>query len=124
LELDALTEAAPGWRRLKDRLHEIRELDENWDGLRGRAPRSDAVDSIFALLQILQDSDEMPTRIAPSPDGAVIIEWQNAGGYASLEVEAPFVGQFMLEQPGQPTIHNEWNWQSTWRAPAFVNFRA
>jgi hypothetical protein len=57
-----------------------------------------------------------PVRIAASPNGNIILEWQSENNvYLEAEIVEPFHVEWMLEQPFHLTQH----WEESWM-PAYA----
>jgi hypothetical protein len=113
LQMDALAdEASPeietAWVATLEKLESFRQLGDDWDGQGACAPTDDIVDSAIALLNAYRERKELlpPSAIAPSPDGSVLIVWQEPDGtYCEIEVVRLFYAEVMLKCPGQATLH-------------------
>jgi hypothetical protein len=102
------------WAKQEARIAEIRELKGDWDEEGATAPDRALLDSAYALLRKQRMSEKWPgpSRIVPSPDGAIIIEWQTPTAIATLEIARPFEGDWMIQRPGYPAEFrtDEWRW--------------
>lgn len=117
LEDDALLvksrPSANDWSERIDELLEIRQLENDWDGLGAKAPSTALLDSALQLAEMLRSQapgEEVPTplgqapsRIVPGRAGAVIFEWQVDDACWELEITAPHEGELVIFAPGQPT---------------------
>jgi hypothetical protein len=78
---------SPAWlKETYDRISELKNLDQNWDGNGGLPVTDSAIKSIRVLLSRL-DIEDMPTpHVAPIPDGGIGLHWRV--GSRDLEIEA------------------------------------
>lgn len=111
-----------GWSNrmegLIQELEHIRLFQDNWDGEGAEAPKTELVDSAIDLLGSLQSQRTLPppTRMAASPAGDIILEWQlEHSVYLEAEIVEPFHVEWMLELPFRPTQH----WEESWM-PAYA----
>ncbi|UCC30925.1 MAG: hypothetical protein JSU86_01350 [Phycisphaerales bacterium] len=95
------------WNERTDDLLRIRMLEDDWDGLGAQAPNAALVDSAIDLLKILRHEDRAypPTRVVAGPTGTIVFEWQVEDTYLEAEIVRPFGAEWMLSQPGHPTVH-------------------
>ncbi|HEY4696663.1 MAG TPA: hypothetical protein VIH29_01470 [Gallionella sp.] len=117
-ESDAEIEWLNRMAELGQELEDIRTLPDNWDGEGAEAPKAELVDSAIDLLSSLQSQRTLPppTRIAASPAGNIILEWQlEHSVYLEAEIVEPFRVEWMLELPFHPTRH----WEESWM-PAYA----
>ena len=116
LDEDALLVKRPvlsdGWSRCMDALLEIRQLEDDWDGLGAPAPEVALVDSARSLAQIWrQDRVTPPCRVVAGLTGTVLFEWQGAGGeYLEVEVTCPHHAEWVKMIPGVPTASGQIRW--------------
>lgn len=105
---------ANGWLRRIDDLLAIRGLGDDWDGLGAEAPRIELVDSAIEIAKALRvdPSWRAPTRVAATPAGAVLFEWQYPPVYLEAEVTGPTHIEWMLEVAGHETQHWESEFES------------
>ncbi len=116
------SDAESGWSNrmtgLIQELEDIQSLQDNWDGEGAEAPKAELVDSAIDLLGFLQSQQTLPppTRMAASPAGNIILEWQfEQNVYLEAEIVEPFHVEWMLELPIHPTQH----WEESWM-PAYA----
>ena len=117
-ESDAEIEWLNRMAKLSQELEDIRALPDNWDGEGAEAPKAELVDSVIDLLGSLQSQRTLPppTRMAASPVGNIILEWQfEHSAYLEAEIVEPFHVEWMLELPFLPTQH----WEESWM-PAYA----
>lgn len=118
IESDAESEWSNRIAELIHELEYIRSLQNNWDGEGAEAPKAALVDSAIDLLVFLQSQQMLPppVRIAASPNGNIILEWQSENNvYLEAEIVEPFHVEWMLEQPFHLTQH----WEESWM-PAYA----
>ena len=102
------SEQALRWKRCTAQLRLMMTLPDNWDGFGAEAPRHDVLALAFALVDVYRWRDAPPpSRIVASPSGSVVIERHWPGGYGEVEIEEPYVLQFMLSEHGKPNEHWE-----------------
>jgi hypothetical protein len=91
------------WEQQEDRLLELRRLPDNWDDEGGRAPAPDVAARVSQLLREfrLVGTHPAPSRIVPTPDGGLILEWQMPGLFATLEITQPFSGAWLIQRDGE-----------------------
>jgi len=113
LESDTEKEWSNRIAGLIQELEHILSFQDNWDGEGAEAPKAALVDSAIDLLGALQSQRTLtpPIRIAASPAGSIILEWQlEHDVYLEAEIIEPFRVEWMLELPFHPTQH----WEETW----------
>lgn len=95
-------------RRFRD-LNGIAGLKDNWDGEGAEAPTQALWRSARDLLLHMRDQNELPpTRIVPTFDGTVLIEWQGPYGYRECEITSPFLVEWFFQPPeGESTSWEE-----------------
>jgi hypothetical protein len=78
---------SPAWlKEIYDRISDLKNLDQDWDGNGGLSVTDSAIKSIRVLLSRL-DIEDMPTpHVAPIPDGGIGLHWRV--GSRDLEIEA------------------------------------
>ncbi len=103
------------WLRRIDDLLAIRGLGDDWDGLGAEAPRIELVDSAIEIAKALREDPTLPapTRVAATPTGAVLFEWQYPPVYLEAEVTGPTHIEWMLEVAGHETQHWESEFESS-----------
>jgi len=72
-------------RRLVDELDELAGLPENWDGHGSPPIRATAKETVFKLLELLDQLDMPVPHFAPVSGGGLQLEWQQ--GKRELELE-------------------------------------
>jgi hypothetical protein len=102
----------PGWSEALDALSQIRELEDDWDGLGAPAPSMTLVDSAVHLAQVLRAYRwPPPCRVVAGLTGTILFEWQGAGGnYFEVEVTRPQHAEWVSIVPGQQTTSGEFGW--------------
>jgi len=100
------------WEDRFSNLDALYELEDNWDGEGAEALRGELIDSASDYLMILHKKDESfpPTRIAPSQDGEIIIEWQEGDLYMEVAITEPYHAEWMYQVSGQDVIQ----WEDKW----------
>lgn len=97
------------WDQIVHGLRDLVFLPTNWDGYGAEAPDPDLVDSACQLLATLRTMSALPvpSRILPTQDGGVLVEWQTPDRY--LEAEIVDVGrvEWMFQSEDAPTVHRE-----------------
>lgn len=91
------------WQQSVFRLQEIENLDADWDGEGAEKIDYDIIRSAEALFERLSSTSVPPSRIVPTQDGAIVIEWHNNGAYTEAEIETPYLVEWMHRSP-QGTI--------------------
>lgn len=103
--------AADAWLVADNRLSGIRRLDADWDGDGATAPAVELTDSVQHLLARLREEGRpAPTRIVPTADGTIAIEWHEPSAFISLEVSQPYEGDWLSRREGYPTAF----WTDRW----------
>jgi len=108
LNNEGLPASDAAWLAMLEKLKSFRELEDDWDGQGAHGPSEDVVNSAIDLLEIIRYEGELPapSAVAPSPDGSVLIVWQEQDGmYCEVEVVRPSFAEVMLKLPGQETLH-------------------
>jgi len=101
-----------GWGEQIDELLSIRNLQDDWDGLRAKAPSTALVDSALRLaLNFRTTKTPAPCRIVPDRTGTVIFEWQVGDTYQELEVTRPHHAEFVIITAGHLDRTQELTWQ-------------
>lgn len=99
------------WGSQVQHLAEIRQLRDGWDGDDAVAPDPELVES---AAQFLMDQRRRnlpaPTRIIPTPDGIIIIEWRSDGFLATLELSRPYEGDLLTQWAGYPSEFRTLSW--------------
>lgn len=100
------------WKIIYQTLARLMALETNWDGEGADAPNPLIVVSVNHLLAYLQKTawNNPPSRVVPTSDGGVLIEWQSTGFYREVEVLEPFVGEVMTVVGGHTSSHDKWRW--------------
>lgn len=85
-----------GWKKMLNRLNSLRCLSGNWDDEGSEAPNNDIITGAFLLLNKLNAMDyHPPSRIIPSPQGTIVIEWQIDDCYIEAEIESLHRAEWM-----------------------------
>lgn len=86
--------------RLRD-LDDVALLKADWDGDGAEVPSRALLKSARALLMHLRTQNELPpTRIVPTLDGTILIEWQDQQEYRECEVSSPSLIEWFVQYPG------------------------
>jgi hypothetical protein len=105
-------DVAKQWRRVLGQLHEIRSLQDNWDGMGAIAPPTAIVDSAIDVLYRLSKRREWrehpASRASVAPDGTVIIDWQGGGNHLEAQLTAPNVWEWMHVFDDGRVVHYVW----------------
>ena len=89
-------------------LENIQSLHDNWDGEGAEAPKSELIDSAITLLGFIQKKLPPPSRITPTQNGGIVLDWQFENNiYLEAEIADPCLVEWMLEIPFQQTQHWE-----------------
>jgi len=105
--LASVADVRRNWSRIIDALLGMYALTDNWDGLGAEAPGADLLSSAMDLVQLLceEPTNQIPSRIVPTPIGTILLEWQTAGQYEEWEISEPYLAECMLKEPGKPARH-------------------
>lgn len=78
------------WSPTIDRLLEIRNLEDDWDGEGTEAPSQTLVDFAISLARSNQAQGlPSPDRVHASVNATVYFEWQTPAAYCEIEVLSP-----------------------------------
>ncbi|HPR05617.1 MAG TPA: hypothetical protein PLI17_03170 [Denitromonas sp.] len=103
------------WTTLLHNVETAFEAGDGWDGEDADAPSEALLASVFSLLRQLQNSGSpMPSRIIPTYDGGIVVEWHYPDKYIEMEIEEPYSADVMEACVGEPADHYE----LTWRRPS------
>jgi hypothetical protein len=98
--------AAIRWSNLENDLKRIQRYRDDWDGCGSSAPDSILVDAAISLLgKLRKDGYELPFRVALSPNGSIIIEWQSKGEYLEAEIASEYQIEWMHAINGRTPTH-------------------
>ena len=93
------------WRARFDDLVWIGTLQPNWDGEGAEGTSSVLLWSVENLLRRMYKQQEAPpSRIVATPDGTVLIEWQDQHAYRECEVVDPGKVEWFLQGPNGVSI--------------------
>ena len=88
------------WRDHFDELNQLAALQTNWDGEGAEGPSRVVMRSVENLLGRLYSLNEPPpSRIVATPDGTVVIEWQDNLVYRECEVVDPGRAEWLVQYP-------------------------
>lgn len=91
------------WADVTDRLLDIRNLGDDWDGADAEAPAEQVVDGSFGLMrQLRNEGFPPPTSVRATPDGGVSVEWRSDRQCLELELYDDR-GGWILSKPGAQT---------------------
>ena len=97
---------ADQWNRILSELDNIRNLQDDWDGLGAKAPSAPLVESAVEMARILRAvGSAPPTSVVTGPDGTVLFNWQDELVYLDAEVTRPYFVEWMQVIPGQLARH-------------------
>lgn len=104
---DADTRQLEGWDAIIDELAAMQGLGDNWDGLGAVAPSTELLRCAVGLAYLLQQrSMDVPAAVSATTSGTVMFIWQfPSGAYGEVDLTAPFHGEVMWREPGEPTKH-------------------
>ncbi len=87
----------PDWGWVIDKLLQIRNLENDWDGEGSNSPDKLLVDSAIRLTQLLKDQGmQVPDLVHPSVNGTVLFEWHTPVFYGEMEILSPDKVRFMM----------------------------
>lgn len=96
--------SAADWDVVIDQIVEICQLENGWDGEGAPAPSKPLLASTMKLAKLLRGIDcPAPRRAVPSFDGTMILEWQDLGFLAELEVVSPGQAEGTIHREGHST---------------------
>ena len=103
------------WRaRFRD-IDQITLLQENWDGEGAEIPNYALLQSVKDLLHRMYSRQEPPpSRIMPTPDGTIVIEWQAQQTYRECEVAEPYHAEWFVRYPDGTSVA----WEESWLPPS------
>ena len=90
------------------------DLEDDWDGLGGKAPGPDTILWTLKLITFL--SDAIPfTRAVPTPMGDILLEWQlSSGEYLEAEVLEGNRIEWMIQKKKDQYDHFTWIHPNGW----------
>jgi len=94
---------ARAWDRVIEKLHALRSLQDDWDGLGSEAPPPELVDSAELILDTFRRRHPrlIPTRVLATPDASILFEWQVGQMIMEAVISTLASADFMLEEPGE-----------------------
>ena len=100
-------EIAGDWDTSIQKIIELDQLGDNWDGLGASAPSRELIQSAVRLAHLLcAGGVEPPQSVVPGLDGSINFGWQDGSGYyAEIEIVRPFFAEVMVIEPGKPAKH-------------------
>lgn len=94
------------WNNIIDSLIAIRSLHDNWDGEDSEAPAPELVDSILEYIFSLRASNvPSPSRASASPNGEIVLEWQEKNSYLEADFGEPYTIEWMKKEGDLPAVH-------------------
>ncbi|MHC4197049.1 MAG: hypothetical protein ACYSRP_03940 [Planctomycetota bacterium] len=79
---------SPAWLgKFVQKLEEIKNLPNDWNGYGTAAPNALAVLNIWEVIEVLQDMDFAPAQISPSADEGITISFAQKNKYAFVECD-------------------------------------
>jgi hypothetical protein len=100
------------WKIVEARLQELWDIAEGWGVDDNHKPSLDILHSVVHLLAKHRALNETaPTRIIPTEEGSLIIEWVSPGILTSLEVEEPYRGGLWSAEDGKPSTYKTIRWE-------------
>lgn len=87
------------------RLVELRNLGDDWDGYGGAAIGSEVIDSSREYFAMLVAKFPAPD-IQPNPNGTISFEWNAPRGTAHLEIGRSRLSLYIKQQVGDPIFHS------------------
>lgn len=99
------------WKEALKVLTRLAYLEPDWDGEDAEAPDTEIIDSCIALfIELSRRGMQAPTRVEPTPEGGLIVEWGSPNYYLEVEIGEPFRGEVMAIEGDAPAIH----WPVVW----------
>ena len=102
------------WGDVSDRLLDLNQLKNNWDGMGALAPSKELVQSCGEFVRYLREESSYgpPVFLTATPDGHISFEWQ--GPCYRLEAEiTPCAIEWVLSGPAMPTRFRDTPWEIT-----------
>lgn len=94
------------WNAIIEKVLDLRNLEDDWDGLGAKAPSAALLDSALQLAELFrQGGMKSPSGVVPGLDGEVIFDWQSKEVYQEVEVCKPSYAEYMKIASGQPSVH-------------------
>jgi hypothetical protein len=86
------------YKQLMDRIDSFEKLMDNWDGYGGAKISEEAIKQVRQLINTQFQSSanalSMP-EISPTSNGTIVVEWQEGGGEAAVEIGTSRVSGFV-----------------------------
>lgn len=119
---------AEGWKRARERLLTLWNLEPDWDDAGASAPDKSILSGAIRMSEAqrsgwLSEQTEAkmadgrptrllppPSRISPSQDGTILFEWQAPGFYFEIEALTPNTGECMLIDGESKAEHFPFRW--------------
>lgn len=99
-----------GWDVVYRAINAMRDLSDDWDGDGAAAPSPPVVNNalrIAAALE-LQDGFPPPSRVLPSVNGTIVLEWTFGGWHSEIEVENGSCAALRTIPPGALTASSDY----------------
>jgi len=108
-EVRSVNEFVRTWDAARIMFADVAGLQDNWDGDGANAPKTDILGSVSIFLFDRQSRGQSaPTRVTPTTDGTVVLEWLDESGFrATFEFSGPAYGEWLIERPGYPAEFRE-----------------
>jgi len=109
------------WRDAFARLRALFYLDSNWDGEAALAPDPARLQCANDLMSALEEEGwSPPSRILPTFDGNVLLEWQTPNTYEEAEITSPGRVEWMRRDENGIYSHWVWEIENLWPFRRFV----
>lgn len=95
------------WNTAIAKLHAMLSLQDDWDGMGADAPTKPIVKSAIELVTQLSASPDIaaPSRVAATPRGTVVLEWQQTHIYIEAEIVDPNTSEWMVVKDAELPTH-------------------
>jgi hypothetical protein len=103
------------WDNAIAKLHSMFSLGNDWDGMGAKAPPAPLINGAIELAEQLSARriGVAPTRVAATPCGTVVLEWQQPNLYMEVEITEPNSSDWMFIPDGEAPIHRTFaKWSS------------
>jgi hypothetical protein len=95
------------WNTAIAKLHLMLSLQDDWDGMGADAPSKPIIISAIELVSQLSLRPDIvaPSRVAATPHGTVVLEWQQTAVYIEAEIVDPNTSEWMVVRDGESPTH-------------------
>ena len=95
------------WNQIVDKLAQMRELQDDWDGQGASAPTAENMGAAENWVGEMRRYSQAipPSQVVPGVAGEVLLMWQKEGFYLEAEISKPSEVEWMLAIPGQANKH-------------------